>query len=269
MIRRLLDGDLYPHGLKVEHCEGYPPHVDGCILIVPGRYWAEAIPDIEDAISSFRWVLFIRTSDEQDLFDVNQVAGPPNIKFWVQTPRTDRNYGDARLFGVGFPPPFNYVDANVPTKTADVFLSAQNTHPRRYAAFQALKDHEGVSPTTGFTRGLPAPAYVAHMTAAKVAPAPSGIFSPDTFRVWEALEAHSVPIADDISPAYESAGFWKKLLPAAPFPTYTDAADLPEIIDQVLEDWPANANQIAAWWCRQKRRYAHWLVEDLTALGAL
>src|SRR5438128_265611 len=122
--------------------------------------------------------------------------------------------------------------------------------------------------TAGFTQGMAPAEYAAHMTSAKIAPCPSGAVSPDSFRLYEALEAHAVPIADDVSPSYDSRGYWQMLYPGAPFPIISDYTDLPGWIDDQLAVWPTNANRIAAWWMAEKRRMAHALTDDLTALGA-
>lgn len=270
LLDRLFANEIYPTGLEFKRSEGYP-NTDGAIMIIPGRYWAGHEREIGTALSRCRWVLAMRTSDEEDLFDIHKVDHP-NVQWWVQTPRTDCDYGDARLFGVGFPRHFNNLPADPPEKTLDVFLSAQRTHMRRQQAFDALGDTQPdryIEATEAFTRGVPPVQYADLMASAKVAPAPSGAESPDSFRLWEALEAHAVPIADDVSPVYDSRGFWEKLYPGAPFPILTDYADLPGYIGDVLKDWPASANRVAAWWIQQKRSMAQWLRDDLETLGAL
>jgi hypothetical protein len=270
LLDLLFDNHLYPTGLQFKRVDGYPPKSGG-ILLVPGRYWHERIHDIDDAISSHKWVLLMRVGDEEDTFDVNQVAHP-NIKFWLQQPRTDKDYGDARLFGCGFTPHFNSLPAEPSDKSVDLFLSAQNTHPRRRQAFTALAgEHPGwrVEATEGFTKGLTPEVYRDAMIQTKVAPAPSGPYSADTFRLFEALEAHCVPIADDRSPQWKTLGYWQKIFGECPFPVLHDYADLPNLVEEALKDWPANANRIAAWWMRYKRQLARWLVDDLKKLGAL
>jgi hypothetical protein len=271
MLTRLFRNELYPTGLDFKLVEGYPNTNSGCVLIVPGRYWWEHVDEINSAIRRYQWVLFIRTGDEEDLFDVNQLDHP-NVLYWIQTPRKDRGYPfGARFFGVGYPPHFNDLSTAPPGKVVDVFLSAQATHTRRTRAFEALKGfpNSNVEATAGFTQGMPVGEYVGQMCGAKVAPAPSGAVSPDSFRLYEALEAHCVPIADDISPAYDSEGYWRLLFPSEPFPTLTDYQDLCGYIEDQLKVWPTNANRIAAWWMRQKREMVLWLEADLKALGAL
>ncbi len=271
LIQQLLTNELWPTGLEFRHVDGFPGmNVDGCCLIVPGQYWHERTGEITEALGKYKWVLGFRTGDEEDLFDTTKVEHP-NLKWWIQTPRTDRHYGASRLFGVGHTPQFSK-----PTwerkRILDVFLSAQNTHQRRAECFDTLKRidcKKVVSETEGFTQGMPPADYTRHMLSAKIAVCPSGAFSPDSFRVWEALQAHCVPIVDQVSPAYYSTGYWHRLFDDPPFPILTNWEQLPGYIEDQLGEWPGNANLIAAWWARQKRRYALDLVDDLTDLGAL
>lgn len=266
MLHRLFANELYPTGLEFKTCFGYPVG-QGCVLIIPGRYWAEHADKISEAIRLYRWVLGIRTSDEEDLFDIAKVEHP-NIRWWTQTPRTDREY-DARLIGLGYPPHFNKLHDR--DRLLNVFLSAQDTHGRRKECFAHLEGlrFSRIHQTAGFTEGLNASEYTECMCTGKVAPAPSGAVSPDSFRLYEALEAHCVPIADDVSPSYASQGYWRRMFPDAPFPILTDYGQLSELIDEALGDWPRNANRITAWWMQTKRQMSKWLREDLHALGAL
>jgi hypothetical protein len=252
--------------------QGYPMGTKGGIVVVPGREWVGHESEISTALAKHQWVLAFRVGDEENLFDVNKVVHR-NIKWWVQTPKVGAAYPEpTRFFGVGLTPHFRKLPAETPTKNLDVFLSAQNTHVRREAAFAAVSRASGVKrieATTGFTQGMDPLEYAECMMAAKIAPCPSGAVSPDSFRMFEALESHAIPIADDVSPVYDSQGFWRLLFPDAPFPILTSYTDLPGWTEDLLAGWPANANRITAWWMRQKRRYKHWLTEDLTALGAL
>lgn len=270
MIDLLFANALYPTGLEFSRVDAYSK-TPGIILIVPSRYWAGHELEISGALSKYDWVLAIRTSDEEDLFDAAKVDHS-NIKWWIQTPKVGKDYGTARFIGVGFPPHLSGLDPEPPERPVDVFLSAQDTHQRRTEAFLALARDthvQRVTATEGFTQGIAPAEYARQMCGAKIAPAPSGAVSPDSFRLWEALEAHAIPIADDISPTYDSRGFWDMLLPGAPFPVLADYENLPGWIDDLLADYPGNANRITAWWIAYKRSIALNLREDLTRLGAL
>lgn len=271
IIDRLLAGMLYPTGLDFTRHTGYWPGVDGIILMIPGRYWAERTTEISEALQPYRWVLGIRTSDEEDLFDPAAVTHP-NIAWWVQTPRPERDYGPTvrRFFGVGFPPHFNDLPAEAPHKDIGVFLAGQNTHERRHLAFRAIANCEDACtlPTPGFTQGMDSGTYAANMQAAKVAPCPAGPVTADTFRVWEALEAHALPVIDTMSPAWNHHGYWDRVLPGSPVTLYSNPRRLPALIDGLLGD-PEQGNRIAAWWIQFKREMAACLVKDLRTLGAI
>lgn len=271
MLRRLLDGTIYPHGLKFKHHAGFPNTDEGCVLVVPGQYWHHATDQINEAIKRFEWVLLVRTADEEDLFDVGALMHE-RIRYWVQTPRARYEcWGDSlRAFGVGFPPHFNDLPATPPHKSTDVFLLCQDTHTRRHECFEALKDFpETVGRTEGFTQGSKPEQYTEWMVDTKVAPAPSGAVSVDSFRAFEALESHAIPIADTVSPVDGVTDYWRRVFDNPPFPILTDYPSLPGYISEALEQWPANANRIAAWWMRAKRHMAMALKADLQELGAL
>jgi hypothetical protein len=268
MLGLLLADHLYPHGLDFKAVDPWPD-APGIVLVVPGRYWHDRTDELTAAIARYEWVLAIRTSDEEALLEIAKVDHP-NLIWWVQTPRNHRDYAATRYLPLGFPSHFNLLP---PTdgKQIDVFLSAQNTHDRRAQCFAALERVERakqVHETSGFTRGMPRYDYAGRMIRARVAPCPSGAVSPDSFRVYEALESHTVPIADDVSPVYPSNGYWTALFPDAPFPTITNYGDLPGYIDDVLADYPRISNRVAAWWIAQKRRLGEWLIRDLDAIGA-
>jgi hypothetical protein len=271
MLDLLFANKLWNTGLEFKRSEGFPAKANGCILIIPGRYWFQKVNQISEAISRFDWVLAMRVGDEENLFDPDRVVHP-NLKWWVQTPKVGFTYPEgSRFFGVGFPPHFNELIQQ--PRDTDVFLSAQNTHQRRRECFTALatvqRINAMVNPTDGFTKGMDRDEYALWMCAAKVAPAPSGPQSPDSFRLFEALEAHTVPIADDLAPGEEADGYWQTVFPDAPFPILKTYVQLPGYVRDQLGMWPANANQITAWWIRQKREMARWLKHDLMELGAL
>lgn len=269
LLDDLISGALWPHGLEFERLDAYPD-APGIVLLVPGRYWAHDTVAVADAIARYDWVLAIRASDEEDLFDITKVVHP-NIKWWAQSPRLTREYPDARLIPLGFTPHFTGL-AESPDRRVDVFLSAQETHARRVQCFTALSNDnhtQNVYATAGFTQGLTPAEYAQAMCDARVAPAPAGPVSAETFRLYEALQAHTIPIADDYSPADGRAGYWQRMFPDAPFPLLTDYNSLPGYIDDALTDYPRLANRVTAWWIAQKRAMAWNLRADLRWLGAL
>lgn len=280
MWEQLLTGELYPHGLDIRQLDT-ETDARGVILMIPGRYWHDKIDQVNTLIEGLEWVLAIRTGDEEDLFHWQDVAHD-NITWWVQTPRQLGGGNRYRPIPLGFPPHFSNIAVDS-DKNLDMFLSAQNNHERRLDCFTTLglngvgardgtqeKPSSWIEATAGFTGGMPPENYVQMATSAKVMPCPSGPHTPDTFRVYEALEAHAVPIADEVCPAYNSISYWHNLfLPHPPFPVLQSYESLVGYCQDALKGWPANANRIAAWWMQKKREYAHNLVADLKELGAI
>lgn len=266
LLDDLLAGRLYPHGLEFDRLNDYPANADGIVLVVPGRYFADRTAEISQAIAQYRWVLAFRCGDEEDLLDITAVHHP-SIAWWVQTSRA----ATARSLPLGYTPHTSGLPEAPIAKSLDVFLAGQRTHDRRREAFDAVTKSAGrqlVKATDGFTKGLRPADYLYWMADAKVAPCPAGPASPETFRLYEALQAHAVPIADDITPGYDSHGYWEKIFPGCPFPILRSYSDLPGYIDDALEVWPRNANRIAAWWMAEKRSMAQQLRRDLASLGA-
>jgi hypothetical protein len=280
VLNLLWSNELSPTGVDFEIHDNEWADADGVVLVIPGRYWSGLDPErfspetINREIARYQWVLAIRTGDEEDWLQPEMIQHP-NIRWWIQTPRiSNEGYGDVRRFGVGFTPHLTDLVEKPPRRDVDLYLSAQDTQPRRFTAFAQLDLLEGSlnvlsMQTPGFTQGAPPSVYAYEMSHAKVALAPGGPDTPDTFRLYEALEAHCIPIADDVcANRPDESGYWRSLFPDAPFPIITDWSELRECAIDVLGNWVACANRITAWWMRERREYVRWLHDDLQTLGA-
>lgn len=271
MMRDILSDKLFSpvRGYEFNH---NPESMSEGVLVVPGAFWK--VDDVNDMIQHLNWVLIIIISDEMNTFEFGKL-NHPNMKLWVQTPRADRDYGDARLFGVGYAHSRDFINLFNNDKTIDVFTSGQNTHERRSTIFRQLHEYSAnrqdlkiiTNETKGFRQGFNQRKYYRLMDSAKVVPAPSGIISPDSFRLYEALEYGCVPIADDISPYedYDSKGYWQSVLGDAPFPVLQDD-DIKSHLDASLGSTTEDANIIRSWWIRKKREYCYWVKEDIDSL---
>ena len=241
----------------------------GAVVVVPGQFWK--VEQINEMIKPLKWVLLVVVCDEENLFEIDKLSHP-NMKRRAQTPRAGKDY-NATLFGVGYA--FAARHRELKKKTNDVFLSAQDTHERRHSMFDMLSRYvqmrsaDGVSGvlnrTKGFTQGFSEKVYYDYMNMSKIAPAPSGTCSPDSFRLYEALEMGAIPVADDISPRYDSAGYWRSIFPDAPFPI-VGREEITPILDDLREDFQHKANNVFAWWIRQKKKYVEKFYSDIDEL---
>lgn len=211
----------------------------------------------------------------------------PNVRVWVQTPHPQHYDGVCRLIGDGPPPGLAAaigaeIDPPAIRQLGWVYAGQVNNSRREEAtaALNARRQSHGdglmkVTRQFGNTDprrgGQPYQQYVHDLLDAKVAPAPSGTFSPDTFRLFEALEAGCVPIVDRAASSTPGeTGYWPALFGGdPPFPILDRWEDFSSAADRVIADVPRQANICGAWWLLQKRRLAHLLVDDLRDIGAI
>ena len=263
------DQELIADLLHAPQFVEYNTEHSGAIVILPGAYQANYIKEINDILSRMKWVVLIITSDEESKFPVEKIRHD-NIRIYVQYPKRERHdaYGK---FPIGYTKETRKYLRLVP-KDLDYFISGQDTHERRHECFEALKDVEkqhleGVAnQTPGFTQGLPPDEYMEMMIRAKTAPAPSGPISADSFRAYEALEAGTIPIADNISPAGDK-DFWDYLIGTVPFPTIDKYENLPGYIEDTVKKYPYMNNVIQAWWIKFKHDLRWKLIDDACDLS--
>jgi glycosyltransferase involved in cell wall biosynthesis len=255
-----------------------PESEDGAIVVFPARWYATQVEQINAALARFQWVLVLLCGDEEGEFPYERLTHP-NMKVWVQTPHEGRHDRADRRIGDGFPPQApGILDTFDPAerRTQGWFFAGQLNNARREECIQALQarrdsHHDGRTRVTRiFGSGFDYPDYLREMAASKVIPCPSGTYSPDTFRLFEALEAGCVPIADTSAPnTPDERGYWRYLFgEEPPFPVLEDWADFGVTVEQVLDDWPAQAARCHAWWQGKKREMAWWLADDLATLKA-
>lgn len=249
------------------------PPGEGAIVCLPAKAHEHDIPRLNADLAALPWVLLILAEDECGDFNTDQLDHP-NLRVWVQTPWL------GRYQRVDHPLPVGYrTDRPAPLKLErdmDWFFCGQITHTRRQQCARQLRNMDGghlvetsVFGATIEQGGLSYPDYLAAMARAKVIPCPSGNVTPDSFRVWEALEAGCVPIADGLSPRPDfPAGYWDVVAPGHPWPVVEDWSTLPEMVATVLSDWDSLAAQCGAWWLRFKRDLRVRLEDTLRELGA-
>ena len=247
------------------------PKTDEAIVVLPARYFVEETKWLNDQIKNVGKLKLILSSDEESLFPIDKI-NHPSYKLYLMTPRFDRKYPDGTVFiGEGYPPHMVLPD-EPPTKSLDYFFSGQITHERRQMLAKAEEVIEEFrennqlkgkfNSTPGFTQGLKPEDYYKEMMKAKAVPCPAGPATPDSFRLFEALECGAVPIADSKSPA-GVINYWQQLYPDAPFPIFEDYGVLQGELMNVRDNYPVMNNDCLAWWIR----YKHDLKEDLLGVS--
>lgn len=246
------------------------PKTNRALVALPARHHAQLVKEVNRELSNIDHVVLFLLGDEEADFPVEEIDHP-SIHAWIQNPHPGRHDKYNKL-GTGYPPQSQDI---LPTfksveKSLDVFFSGQITHKRRMSMLDNLNEytthHENtlVNTTHGFTQGLDHETYYTHFSRSKVAPAPSGAVIPDSFRVFEALESMSVPIADDVSPDNAIKEYWNWLFgEETPFPKIQEYDGLPGKITEELSKWPQNMHRQTAWWIAYKRRFVYTVLEQL------
>lgn len=244
------------------------PTTDRAIVILPARHHAGLEDKVNMEIAKIDHVVLFLMGDEEAEFEVEKIQHS-SIYIWVQNPHRGRHDTYNKL-GTGYPP---HMLENLPetvNKTIKVNFAGQVTHQRRVELTDVLIDmslHDDsikLLRTKGFTQGDVPVDYYANMCASKIAPAPSGAVIPDSFRLFEALECMSIPIADQRTPDGKVTEYWDWLFgQETPFPKVDNWDRLYGLVPELLEDYPRNLHNITAWYLKWKRDFKNKVLEQV------
>lgn len=254
---------------------------EGAIIVFPARAQVDYLKELNALIKPLKWVVLMLTGDEEASFPVEKIKHP-NIFIWVMSPRPDR-HGSYNKLGTGYPPqarewlPSCRREAD--ERELDYFFAGQITHPRRIelatqlGVLQEFKHSNNLSGeyvlTKGFTQGLEHSLYYAKLANAKVAYAPSGPETPDSFRLFEALEAGCIPFADTRDPKGNFPdNYWQWFFDGdVPFPIIKDyEQELQGYTIAAVENWKPKSNEIFAWWQNYKRDLCYRIMKQVHIL---
>lgn len=270
VVERLLDGRLWrvPGGHTFETVDDPGGLLDygGGIVVVPARHHVHDIDRLNADLALVDWCVLILTGDEEQSLPHQQLTHE-SCAVWLMTPGDDPDCD--HFIGTGYHPDTPDVLAlaseQALARPLDWAFAGQVTHDARRDCLAALltmtdRPHQLLS-TEGFTQGLPRHQYLAMLASAKIAPCPSGPATPDTMRLWEALEAGCLPVV-------QSNSYWMNVAPGLNelLPMVDGWDDLPARMPELLADWPNNANRASAWWQGEKRRLAQTIEQDVRDL---
>lgn len=258
--------------------QGEGPDQQGAVFVINGRTHTEDTDKINADIAKLRWVLFVETGDEEALFPWREVKHPL-MRVWLQLPRMNQHDDTHFKLPNGYRPDTRYILRKIGKheRRLDWFFAGQINHERREQCVQELEYliNSGEAPNGLLVKTerfgeekMEYSSYLQSLAASKIALCPSGIESPDNFRLYEALEAGCLPVVDAFSSRHKAPGFWRYLLgDDIPFPVvdYWDA--LPKLMPTLLRGWPENANRAYAWWQARKRQIQYQLEDDIRELS--
>lgn len=234
--------------VNCNHYTEVSPDLDGAVVIIPGAYQGQYIDQINQELAKLQWCLVIITSDEENNFPIDSLKHD-NMVIFADYPN-DKYKNVARWLPIG---PARQSTHKIQEKTLNWSFAGQITHPGREAYAEQLrlrkrekKDGELVE-TKGFAQGLDKSNYHLLLGKSKVVPAPAGPCSPDSFRLYEAIEAGAVPIPPERE-------FWLKIFSTVPFPTIDEYEQLNGYIDDAVSQYPMLNNEVQVWWLNERRK---------------
>lgn len=235
------------------------------IVVIPARQNAENIKEVNRFLSGFHGVVLILTGDEENSFPVDKIKHE-NIRIWQMTPVKEFKNVD-RYLPNGYTPHTQLLaefEKEYLTKPLEWFFSGQVTHAERNKLANVLQTMEDglFNKSTGFTQGLEKREYIRNMAMAKIVPCPAGPVTPDTFRLYEALEAGAVPIILD-----KHRGYFEKVFGDNPIRSIEDWDEFPASIRWYIDTYPHYNNIVGSWWGLEKNKIFKNLMNDFQDIG--
>lgn len=256
-----LDEYLFPQFVcDVKEVRSIPYEVDGAVVVIPARAQAKMVQAINIELSKLRWCIVMLTGDEEHDFPWRELKHD-RMLVWIMSPQKGTHDDASFRIGSGYrlEEPGILKEIGFVERTYDWYFAGQVTHKTREACVAALKQlpNGKLIETKGFGQGLDYREYIEHMARSKFVACPAGPVSPDNFRLYEALEAGCIPIAD-------GGDYWSYLFgEPVPFPVLTSWDKLPELMPELLNNYQSMANRVFAWWQFYKRRMADKLEEQI------
>lgn len=261
----IMYSDFFPEPqFKYVYGFGDLPYDSGALVIVNGGNCRPDEMEILNAlIRPLPWVVIMVVFDEGSLLPLAQIRHP-NMKIWVQEPKIGV-HDNMRRIPLGYT---LWAKQNLPlalSRPWDWFFGGRMGHvPEWDKAIRNLTNgrlYDVPRDAENYIIDCLNPAsYMQAMGVAKVIPCRPGNCTPETSRVYEALEAGCVPIVCKFPPEggwkvnYPWPNYWEYVLGEnPPFPIINGPEELAGAIQQALAEWPINARRIGEWWHQYKR----------------
>lgn len=240
-------------------------------VVIPASQNKHFVKQINEYLSTLTGAVVFLTGNEDSDFPVEDLKHPiDNIKIWMMIPEAGEQYPNVDRFVHEFAPPhIAEMPDGCPDKDLDWFFAGQVTHKRRKECVRQLRKMKGgeLIETEGFAKGLERSEYMEYMWRSKVVPCPAGTSTPDSFRVFEALEAGAIPIVDAISSKNSDKSYWPMVLGDHPLPVIENWGNLAGMVDYYKDTYLEKGNEINAWWQIYKREFQRSMKNDFAIVS--
>lgn len=284
ILQAFFAGKLWPlpDGLTFEHVPSLPTEpTDFGIVILPGAWIhdKELYREVQDGLDFLGKALVIHSGDEEVVMRSETWKSPERIVL-MQAPRPGRKPDGFILYG--WPEDTRDILGQLGSPLAADLRSTwsfcgqiNHEHREDFEKQMANREDYAVTVTSGFagsTRGVSRAIYASGLATSRVIPCPSGPQSPETFRLYEALEAGCIPIAQRRAPAGgwpEGFDYWTWRYGSVPFPTVEKWSEAHPWLDLYRDPVKAQEamTRCSAWWQMQKRAEALDMVDYIDHLA--
>lgn len=253
--------DVFEQNFEQRHSDGFEEFFelkdnDGAIVVISLDHNEQYIKQLNRDIKKLPWCLLIVTSNEYASKSYRKLKHP-NLKIWLQS--ADEDDEADRFIGFGYPAK---VTNRNQERIHDWFFAGQITHDRRKEwAKELWKIPNGIFVgSSGFNEGLEFDEYEKLLNTSKVVPCPAGPETPDTFRLYEALEAGCIPIIDMRNgKGFYRKDYWSKIFKDCPIAIINSVLSIDEVMKYELDNYEQRLSDIQEWWKKEKER----LLDDL------
>ena len=254
--------DKWDYGLLKEVFDKYEieqikvtsiPKTDRAFVVVPGPQNLGHEEDVNTQIQNLSRVVLFITGDEEGRFDITKI-NHPNAEIWIQYPQ--EQHKDYNKLPIGAPQHLKQFIPDYPIKNYDLYFGGQITHSRRQQLAKAIQTIPNAlfKPTAGFAQGDKPIDYYRILSSAKIAPAPAGAVTIDSFRFFEAIEMLCLPIGDKINSKGDSTDFYNVMFEdKIPVSLVSNWAELRYLVPELLNQYPQNMHKMVCWWMKYKR----------------
>lgn len=213
------------------------------IVIIPGAYQGGLVNEINQELSKLNKCAVIITSDEENNFPIEKLKHR-NIRLFSTYPTFRMQ--NVTWLPIGYPPHGEAIH-DCFDKNIDWYFAGQVNHESRKMMVENVKKipNGELHISGGFAQGLSHDEYYRIMERSKIVLCPRGNISPDSFRLYEALEAGCIPIVEDIL-------FFNRLFNKPPFPIVNTSNQWSEAIYNVLNNYEVYQKQVPKWWKETK-----------------
>ena len=284
-----------PENTYIGNFSDLPPKTGAIVVVNGARADSSYIPALQKFIKDMPWVVVFSMQDDNSILRLHELKHP-NMKIWVHSPKcggagfewSQNNHDYARRIPVGTTKLFRNLspEQRATPKTIDWLFIGRLGFSTRVEWFVALRDLVGNKFTDTGTLNerriwtqdgcteewVTEEKYVNMMLAAKVVICRPASCTPETGRLYEALEAGCVPIVarcatGDWNQKYNWQAYWPYVFgEIPPFPIIDGPRDLARGIQEALNEYPENANRIQIWWADYKIRLAKQLHDEVNLL---